>query len=50
MPGEVRDQALDAIDQTYGRRFILSTASPLIITSPQANIRSARQVVEDMMR
>ena len=50
MPGEVRDQALDAIEQTYGRRFILSTAAPLIITSPQANIRSARQVVEDMAR
>jgi uroporphyrinogen decarboxylase len=50
MPGEVRDQALDAIEQTYGRRFILSTPSPLIITSPQANIRSARQVVEDMAR
>jgi uroporphyrinogen decarboxylase len=50
MPGEVRDQALDAIEQTYGRRLILSTSTPLIITSPQANIRSARQVVEDLVR
>ena len=50
MPGEIREQALDAIEQTYGRRFILSTASPLIITSPQSNIRSARQVVEDLAR
>lgn len=46
MPGEVRDQAIDAIEQTYGRNFILSTGSPLLITTPYANIRAARQVVE----
>lgn len=50
MPGEVREQALNAIEQTYGRRLILSSGLPLIMTSPRSNIRMARQVVEDTAR
>jgi uroporphyrinogen decarboxylase len=49
MPGEVRDQAVEAVEQTYGRKFILSTGSPLLITTPYANIRAARQFVESGM-
>ena len=45
-PDDVRAQALDAIQQTGGRRFILSTGCVLMITSPQANIRAVRQAVE----
>jgi len=47
MPGEVREQALDAIEQVYGRRLILSANAPLLLTSPRSNIRMARQIVED---
>ena len=50
MPGEVREQARDAVEQVYGRRLILSTGLPLIITSPRSNIRMARQIVEEFVR
>lgn len=46
-PSAVREQALNAIQQTGGRRFILSTGCVLITTTPTANIRTARQVAEE---
>ena len=45
-PGAVRDQAVNAMEQTKSRRFILSTGCVLMITSPSSNIRMARQVVD----
>lgn len=45
-PEEVRLQAADAILQTEGRRFILSTGCVLMTTSPVSNIRAIRQAVE----
>lgn len=45
-PAQVRDQARDAIAQTNGRRFILSTGCVTMITSPLSNIRAVREVVE----
>jgi uroporphyrinogen decarboxylase len=44
-PDQVRQQALDAIEQTGGRRFILSTGCVMMITSPFSNIRAVRRVV-----
>ncbi|HEX3051010.1 MAG TPA: uroporphyrinogen decarboxylase family protein [Aggregatilineaceae bacterium] len=45
-PVEVRSQARQAIEQTNGRRFILSTGCVIMTTTPQSNIRAAREVVE----
>lgn len=45
-PVEVREQAREAIHQTGGRRFILSTGCVLITTTPTSNIRAVREVVE----
>jgi uroporphyrinogen decarboxylase len=45
-PVEVREQAREAIRQTDGRRFVLSTGCVLITTSPTSNIRAVREVVE----
>lgn len=45
-PAQVREQARDAINQTEGRRFILSTGCVTMITSPQSNIRAVRAAVE----
>jgi uroporphyrinogen decarboxylase len=45
-PVEVREQAREAIRQTGGRRFVLSTGCVLITTSPTSNIRVVREVVE----
>ncbi len=45
-PGEVRSQARQAIEQTNGRRFILSTGCVIMTTTPLSNIRAAREVVE----
>jgi len=45
-PGEVRTQARHAIEQTNRRRFILSTGCVIMTTTPQSNIRAAREVVE----
>jgi uroporphyrinogen decarboxylase len=45
-PAEVRSQARDAIDQTNGRRLILSTGCVTMITSPTSNIRAVREIVE----
>ncbi len=45
-PTEVRAQAREAIEQTGGRRFILSTGCVMPITTPLANIRALRHAVE----
>jgi len=45
-PVEVRTQARNAIEQTHGRRLILSTGCVIMTTTPMSNIRAAREVVE----
>lgn len=45
-PVDVRTQAREAIEQTHGRRFILSTGCVIMTTTPQSNIRAVREVVE----
>ncbi|MBZ0308592.1 MAG: hypothetical protein K8I82_21175 [Anaerolineae bacterium] len=45
-PGAVREQARDALAQTYSRRLILSTGANLVVSTPLSNIRMVRQVVE----
>ncbi len=45
-PSEVRAQARQAIEETNGRRFILSTGCVIMTTTPLSNIRAAREVVE----
>jgi uroporphyrinogen decarboxylase len=47
-PDDVRREALDAFGQTGGRRFILGTGCVTPITTPWANLRAARAVVEEM--
>jgi uroporphyrinogen decarboxylase len=47
-PVEVRAQARQAIEQTNGRRLILSTGCVIMTTTPTSNIRAAREVVETM--
>lgn len=48
-PVEVRSQARQAIEQTNGRRFILSTGCVIMTTTPTSNIRAAREVVETVV-
>ena len=45
-PVEVRTQARQAIEETNGRRFILSTGCVIMTTTPLSNIRAAREVAE----
>ncbi|MFC1959275.1 uroporphyrinogen decarboxylase family protein [Chloroflexota bacterium] len=45
-PSQVREQARDAFGQTGQRRFILATGCVTMITSPQSNIRTVREVVD----
>jgi uroporphyrinogen decarboxylase len=45
-PSDVRTQARDALQQTEGRRFILSTGCVTMITSPLSNLRAVREAVE----
>jgi uroporphyrinogen decarboxylase len=45
-PDQVRAEALDAIGQTGGKRFILGTGCVLPTTAPYGNILAARQAVE----
>jgi uroporphyrinogen decarboxylase len=47
-PVEVRSQARQAIEQTNGRRFILSTGCVIMTTTPTSNLRAAREVVESL--
>jgi uroporphyrinogen decarboxylase len=44
--GDVRREALDAIQQTGGRGFVLGTGCVTPITAPWANLRAAREVVQ----
>jgi uroporphyrinogen decarboxylase len=45
-PETVRREARDALRQTGGRRFILGTGCVTPITAPWANLRAAREAVE----
>lgn len=45
-PTEVTAEALDAINSTGGKRFILGTGCVVPITAPRANLIAARQSVE----
>jgi len=45
-PQEVHGEALDAMQQTGGRRFVLGTGCVTPITAPWANLRAARAAVE----
>lgn len=45
-PTAIREAARDAIHQTSGRRFILSTGCVIMVTTPQSNIRAVRDVAE----
>jgi len=45
-PGQVREQAADAIAQTEGRRFILGTGCVAPVVAPAVNMRAAREAVE----
>jgi uroporphyrinogen decarboxylase len=45
-PDQTRAEALDAIQQTGGKRFILGTGCVLPTTAPRGNILAARQAVE----
>jgi uroporphyrinogen decarboxylase len=47
-PDDVRREAGEAYDQTGGRRFILGTGCVTPITAPWANLRAARDVVEEL--
>ncbi len=46
-PSSIREAARDAIHQTGGRRFILSTGCVIMTTTPQSNIRAVREIVEN---
>ena len=45
-PEQVRAEALDALQATQGKRFILGTGCVLPITAPYGNILAARRAVE----
>ena len=47
-PDDVQREANDAYQQTGGRRFILGTGCVTPITAPWANLRAAREVVEEL--
>lgn len=47
-PITIRDIAREAIGQTNGRRFILSTGCVTMVTSPLSNLRAVREVVESI--
>jgi uroporphyrinogen decarboxylase len=46
-PEAVKTEALDAIEQTGGRRFILGTGCVLPITAPHGNVMAAKRVILD---
>jgi uroporphyrinogen decarboxylase len=47
-PEQTRAEALDAIQQTGGKRFILGTGCVLPTTAPRGNILAARHAVEPL--
>lgn len=46
-PEQVRLEALDALEMTGGRRFLLGTGCVVPITAPRSNLLAARQAVEE---
>ena len=44
-PADVKAQVKDALTQTSGRRFILGAGCVIPVTTPEANIKAARQSV-----
>jgi uroporphyrinogen decarboxylase len=48
-PVEVRAQARKAIEETGARRLVLSTGCVIMTTTPQSNIRAARETVESLV-
>lgn len=47
-PSIIREQTIDALEQTNGRRFILGTGGAFPATTPQSNLRAARELVEQL--
>lgn len=45
-PATIKQTARDAIRQTEGRQFILSTGCVVMVTSPLSNLRAVRESVE----
>jgi uroporphyrinogen decarboxylase len=45
---QVRNEAIDAIYDTGGKRFILGTGCVMPVISPYGNIKTARQVVDEI--
>jgi uroporphyrinogen decarboxylase len=45
-PASIRDAVREALHQTSGRRFILSSSQPVPVTAPVSNLRTVREVVE----
>lgn len=45
-PRAVRDQARHAFELVNNRRLILGTNAPLLISTPQSNIRAAREAID----
>ncbi len=49
-PQQVQEEAREAFRQTQGRRWILGTGCVLALTTPEGNLRAAREVVETFSR
>ena len=47
-PDDVRAEVREAVASTGGRRLIVGTGCVTPVTAPEANIRAARDAVEDM--
>jgi uroporphyrinogen decarboxylase len=47
-PIQVRDSARDSLLKVNARRTILSTGSPLLLTSPYSNVRAARAAADSV--
>jgi uroporphyrinogen decarboxylase len=47
-PAQIREQARNAVEQAGGRRLILSSGCVIMTTTPFANLRAARRVVEPL--
>ncbi len=45
---KIKREVVDAVDQTNGKRFILSSGCVLPLTTPFGNINYARKVVEEL--
>lgn len=49
-PSEVRKEALDALRQTQGKRFLLGTGCVVPVIAPHGNLLAAREVVSSFGR